>query len=261
MLITYCQNTETKARVQASTFLFHWCINRSALLGIAFAYERHHHLNGLVAGGMLQQQQTQGSLPNFGHFSTPGATETGRKKTVGTRHTLTQYGDWSGPSRPLSSTYTQSTVVWVPIWRGLALQTLPCVNADKLTKPQTTSFSPAQYMLRDVSKHGRMVLIWLQSCEARQKTSTGRLVLWHQVDWRSDLHGCRLLKKKKLPNFTLSIYASDWKVGTLLATLPDTWHYRVSARTGWPGVKILWLGKMAYLICSFYLGVATCTVV
>ena len=28
---------------------------------------------------------------------------------------------------------------------------LPCVSADKLTKPQTTSFSPAQNMPRDVS--------------------------------------------------------------------------------------------------------------
>ena len=45
----------------------------------------------------------------------------------------------------------QGIVVWVPIWRGLALQTLPFVSADRLTKPQTTSFSPAQNMPRDVS--------------------------------------------------------------------------------------------------------------
>ena len=30
-------------------------------------------------------------------------------------------------------------------------ETLPCVSADKLTKPKTTSFSPAQYIPRDVS--------------------------------------------------------------------------------------------------------------
>ena len=85
------------------------------------------------------------------HFSTLGTMETGRNKTVDIRHTFTQFGDWSGPSRPLSSACTQGIVVWVPIWRGLAFQTLPCVSADKLTKPQTTSFSLAQSMPRDVS--------------------------------------------------------------------------------------------------------------
>ena len=33
----------------------------------------------------------------------------------------------------------------------------------------------------------------------------------------------------------------DWiKVGTLVATLPDTWCYGVSARAGRPGVSVLW---------------------
>ena len=85
------------------------------------------------------------------HFSTFDTMETGRKKTVDTRHTLTQFGDWSGPRSPLSSACAQDTVVWVSVWRGLAIQTLPCVSADKLTKPETTSFSPAQNMPRDVS--------------------------------------------------------------------------------------------------------------
>ena len=85
------------------------------------------------------------------HFSTLGTMETGRNTTVDIRHTLTQFGDWSGPSRPLSSACAQGIVVWVPIWRGLAFQTLPSVSAHKLTKPQITSFSPAQNMLRDVS--------------------------------------------------------------------------------------------------------------
>ena len=59
---------------------------------------------------------------------------------------------------------------------------LVCVSADKLTKPQTTSFSPAQNIPRDVSQYGCMVLIWSLSCGARQKTCTGRLVLWHQPE-------------------------------------------------------------------------------
>ena len=80
------------------------------------------------------------------HFSTLGTMETGRKKTVDTRHTLTQSGDWSGSSRPLSSACAQGTVVRVPIWRGLAFDTSLDVNADKLTKPQIKArrqgFSP-----------------------------------------------------------------------------------------------------------------------
>ena len=40
--------------------------------------------------------------------------------------------------------------------------------------------------------------LWWPSCVAGQKTSTGRLDLWHQPDWRSDLHDCRSPKKKKL---------------------------------------------------------------
>ena len=33
-----------------------------------------------------------------------------------------------------------------------------------------------------------------------------------------------------------------------MATLPSAWRYRVSAGTGWPGVRILWLGEMDSLI-------------
>ena len=110
---------------------------------------------------------------------------------------------------------TQGIVVWVPIWRGLAFQTLPFVSADKLTKPETTSFSPTQNMPRDISYRGHRVLIWQPSCGARQKTSTGQLVLWHQLDWRSDLHGCRSLKKKK----------KNWR--------PETRDVPVDTRTGW----------------------------
>ena len=36
-----------------------------------------------------------------------------------------------------------------------------------------------------------------------------------------------------------SSHTSDFKIGTQVATLPGTWHYRVSAGTGWPGVSIL----------------------
>ena len=54
---------------------------------------------------------------------------------------------------------------------------------------------------------------------------------------------------------------SDLKVGTPVATLPGTWHCRVSAWTGWPDVSILRLGEIARLICNFCLSVAACTIV
>ena len=38
---------------------------------------------------------------------------------------------------------------------------------------------------------------------------------------------------------------STFKTGILLASLPDTWLYRVSARVGWLNSIILWLGDTA----------------
>ena len=40
-------------------------------------------------------------------------------------------------------------------------------------------------------------------------------------------------------DFSGSSHASDFKIGTPVATLPGAWHYRVSAGTGRPGVSIL----------------------
>ena len=39
--------------------------------------------------------------------------------------------------------------------------------------------------------------------------------------------------------FPGSSHASDFKIGTPVATLPGAWRYRVSAGTGWLGVSIL----------------------
>ena len=41
-----------------------------------------------------------------------------------------------------------------------------------------------------------------------------------------------------------------------MATLPGAWCYRVSAGTGWPGVRASSLGDVGSLICNLYLGVA-----
>ena len=46
------------------------------------------------------------------------------------------------------------------------------------------------------------------------------------------------------------------KIGTPVATLPEAWHCRVSAGTGWPGVSVLWLDEIESLICHLYLRVA-----
>ena len=57
-------------------------------------------------------------------------------------------------------------------------------------------------------------------------------------------------------NFSGSSHTSDSKIGTLVATLPGAWRYRVSSGTGRPGVSILWLGELESWICNFCLSVA-----
>ena len=57
-------------------------------------------------------------------------------------------------------------------------------------------------------------------------------------------------------DFSGSSHTSDLKIGTPVATLPGVWRYRVSAGTGRPGVRLLWLGEVDCLICNFYLSVA-----
>ena len=61
--------------------------------------------------------------------------------------------------------------------------------------------------------------------------------------------------------FPGSSHTSDLKIGTPVATLPNTWCYRVGAGTGWPGVSILSLGEMENWICNFYLSMAACKTV
>ena len=73
----------------------------------------------------------------------------------------------------------------------------------------------------------------------------------------------RQLRERKIPGsnpscegiFPGSSHTSDFKIGTPVVTLPGAWRYTVSARTGWPGVSILWLGEMESWICNFYLSV------
>ena len=57
-------------------------------------------------------------------------------------------------------------------------------------------------------------------------------------------------------DYSGSRHTSDLKIGTSVATLPGAWHYRVRAGTGRPCVRILWLGEVESLICSFCLSVS-----
>ena len=45
-------------------------------------------------------------------------------------------------------------------------------------------------------------------------------------------------------SFSWSSHTSDFKIGTPVAILPGTGHYRVSTGTGFPSVRILWLGEI-----------------
>ena len=61
--------------------------------------------------------------------------------------------------------------------------------------------------------------------------------------------------------FSGSSHTSDVRFVTPVATMPGAWRSRVSAGTGWPSVSILWLGKLASLICKVCLTVVARTVV
>ena len=51
-------------------------------------------------------------------------------------------------------------------------------------------------------------------------------------------------------------YTSVLKIGTPVATLQGTWHYRVSVGTGWTGVSTLYLDGIENVIGSLYLSMA-----
>ena len=58
-------------------------------------------------------------------------------------------------------------------------------------------------------------------------------------------------KSRLRQDFSKLCHASDFKIGTPVATLSGAWRYRVSSGTGWPGVSILWLDEMESWICNF----------
>ena len=56
--------------------------------------------------------------------------------------------------------------------------------------------------------------------------------------------------------FSKLSHTSDLEIGTPVATLPGTWGYRLSARTGCLGVSVQSLGEIESLICNFCHSVA-----
>ena len=59
-------------------------------------------------------------------------------------------------------------------------------------------------------------------------------------------------------DFSGSSHASDLIISTPVATLPGAWRYRVSARTGWPGVSIQCGKKFGLGLLSQCGGTQTC---
>ena len=51
--------------------------------------------------------------------------------------------------------------------------------------------------------------------------------------------------------FFWDLHTSDLNIGTQVAIFAGAQGYSVRAGTGWPGVGILWLGKIESLICNF----------
>ena len=101
-------------------------------------------------------------------------------------------------------------MVWVPIWRGLAFQTLPCVSADKLTKPQPTFFSPALHM--------RCQLTWPHGADLEPVSWRPTTVKWRQFSQsnRHSTNGTRqteyheaLTSSANVQSHLTSSFASD----------------------------------------------------
>ena len=61
----------------------------------------------------------------------------------------------------------------------------------------------------------------------------GELLLWPGVQ----VPTLRVAGMGITPCFSLSSHTSDFNIDTLVTTLPGTWHWRISARTGWPGTR------------------------
>ena len=107
---------------------------------------------------------------------------------------------------------------------------------------------------------------WLRRSPRERQTprlipafSVGFVVVVVVVGW---LVGC-LFVSLFVCLFPPRVESYQWlKIWDLMvATLSGARRYRVSARTGWPSISLLWLGKVERLICNFYISVTARTIV
>ena len=129
--------------------------------------------------------------------------------------------------------------------------------------PSPTGWSSDQHhsaMLTDVS---RFIMGRTEGCrlEVGQlvRTHTGKcLKCQSSSDGHSDHSAlCPKIKPRFPCRFSSRFsHTSDLGIGTLVAPKSDAFHYRVSTRTGWPGVRVMCFGEIANFICNFCLNVA-----
>ena len=67
------------------------------------------------------------------------------------------------------------------------------------------------------------------------------------------MHVAGTLSNQQTTTTSYLVDGPEWvKTGTLAAALPGAWRYWDSAKTGWTGVSLQWLGEVTRLICIFY---------
>ena len=72
--------------------------------------------------------------------------------------------------------------------------------------------------------------------------------------WPSGQASLLFAGDSRIPHYWV-VHTSALNTGTLAASLPDAWCYRVSAGTGGFGVSRLWLSGIASLLCNSFLSV------
>ena len=77
------------------------------------------------------------------------------------------------------------------------------------------------------------------SQEVSWKITDGVSVCVVKPPWWLGGKGIGLKCRETQKSIPTSNHASNLKISALVDTLPDTWHYRVSTRTGWPSTSIL----------------------
>ena len=125
------------------------------------------------------------------------------------------------------------------------------MSEDKSVKLNVISCRPLSLLLVDSGVMAMSVIC--DSCPFSQETLSVKMSLtWWRPHSSSDLASALSSGDQRIAPPISS--CGVLKICTLWATLSDAWYHRISARTGWPGVKIL--GEITDLICNFCHSVA-----